>query len=58
VPLDANGGFAAQQILPAGLHTVEVVVLDPEGNELYLRDIELERTDWFYVGLADITLTN
>ena len=27
------------------------------GNgELYLRDLELERNDWFYVGMADLTL--
>ncbi|NIW23522.1 MAG: hypothetical protein GWN29_02625, partial [Gammaproteobacteria bacterium] len=38
--------------------TVEVAVLDPEGNgELYLRDLELKRNDWFYVGMADLTLS-
>ena len=59
VPLDANGSFVAQEILPSGVHTVEVAVLDEQGNgELYLRDIELERKDWFYVGMADVTLTS
>ena len=59
VPLDANGSFIAQEILPSGVHTVEVAVLDAQGNgELYLRDIELERKDWFYVGMADLTLTS
>ena len=24
----------------------------------YLRDIELQRKDWFYVGMADVTLTS
>ena len=59
VPVDANGNFVAQEILPSGMHTVEVAVLDQQGNgNLYLRDIELERNDWFYVGMADLTLTS
>jgi flagellar motor protein MotB len=58
VPVDANGNFVAQEILPSGMHTVEVAVLDSQGNgNLYLRDIELEQNDWFYVGMADLTLT-
>jgi hypothetical protein len=36
-----------------------VAVLDRKGNgELYLRDIELQQKDWFYVGMADVTLTS
>ncbi len=59
VPVAANGSFVAQEILPSGVHTVEVAILDPQGNgNLYLRDIELTRKDWFYVGLADVTLTS
>jgi flagellar motor protein MotB len=59
VPIDASGNFVAQQILPTGVHTVEVAVLDEQGNgELYLRDLELRRNDWFYVGMADLTLTD
>jgi flagellar motor protein MotB len=59
VPVDANGSFVAQEILPSGVHTVEVAILDPQGNgNLYLRDIELERNDWFYVGMADLTLSS
>jgi flagellar motor protein MotB len=57
IPVDPNGAFEAEAILPSGLHTVEVAVLDEEGNgELFLRDLELERNDWFYVGMADVTL--
>jgi flagellar motor protein MotB len=57
VPVDEHGNFVAQTILPSGMHTVEVAVLDQEGNgELFLRDLELERNDWFYVGMADLTL--
>jgi flagellar motor protein MotB len=59
VPVAEDGSFVAQEILPSGVHTVEVAVLDPQGNgELYLRDIELQRKDWFYVGMADVTLTS
>jgi uncharacterized repeat protein (TIGR01451 family) len=57
VPVDEHGNFVAEAILPAGIHTVEVAVLDPAGNgELFLRDLEMERSDWFYVGMADLTL--
>ena len=58
VPVDPRGNFAAEEILPAGAHTVEVAVLDDAGNgSLYLRDLEFKRNDWFYVGLADVTLS-
>ncbi len=58
VPIDEAGNFVAEAILPAGLHTVEVAVLDEAGNgDLYLRDFELEKSTWFYVGLADVTLS-
>ncbi len=56
--MDAEGDFVAEAILPTGIHTVEVAVLDEQGNgELFLRDLELERNDWFYVGMADLTLS-
>ena len=58
VPVDARGNFVAEEVLPTGLHTVEVAVLDDAGNgELLLRDLEFERNDWFYVGLADLTVS-
>jgi len=58
VPVDGDGNFVAEAILPAGLHTVEVAVLDPAGNgELFLRDLEFGKSDWFYVGMADLTLS-
>jgi flagellar motor protein MotB len=56
VPLGKDGKFVAEQLLPAGKHSVEVAVLDEQGNgELFLRDLELKRNDWFTVGIADIT---
>ncbi len=59
VPVDPQGKFAAEEILPTGTHTVEVAVLDPAGNgSLYLRDLEFKRRDIFYVGVADLTLSD
>jgi uncharacterized repeat protein (TIGR01451 family) len=58
VPVDADGRFAAEVVLPAGLHTVEVAVLDESGNgELFLRDIGFSRSDWFYMAMADLTFS-
>jgi len=58
VPTDEQGNFVAEVILPDGAHTVEVGVLDEEGNgELFLRDLEFEQNDWFYVGMADLTVS-
>jgi flagellar motor protein MotB len=57
VPLGGENNFVAEELLPAGLHSVEVAVLDPQGNgELFLRDLELKKSDWFYVGIADLTV--
>ena len=58
IPVDESGHFVSEEILPEGVHTVEVAVLDEEGSgELYLRDLEFESNDWFYVGMADVTLS-
>jgi len=58
VPVSEDGRFVAETLLPAGMHTVEVAVLDESGNgELFLRDLEIEKSDWFYVGIADLTLS-
>ena len=58
VPVDAASGFVAEEILPEGMHIVEVAVLDEFGNgELFMRDLELKKRDWFTVGIADLTLS-
>jgi len=58
VPVDGAGRFVAEVILPEGMHTVEVAVLDKSGNgELFLRDLALKKSDWFTVGIADLTLS-
>jgi flagellar motor protein MotB len=56
VPVGWDGKFVAEQLLPSGMHSIEVAVLDQQGNgELFLRDLELKQNDWFRVGIADIT---
>ncbi len=57
LPVNDEGKFVAEAILPAGMHTVEVAVLDHAGNgQLFLRDLEFSKSDWFYVGIADLTI--
>ncbi|MBJ6801589.1 OmpA family protein [Geomonas propionica] len=57
-PVDAKGRFVVEEILPKGMHTVEVAVLDKSGNgELFLRDLSMTKNDWFTVGIADLTLS-
>ena len=59
VPVDESGSFITEQILPTGKHTVEVAVVDEnDTGELYLRDLEFDTNDWFYVGMADLTLSH
>jgi len=58
VPVDAKGNFIAEEVLPAGAHTVEVAVLDENGNgTLYLRDLEFKPRDRFFFGMADLTVS-
>jgi flagellar motor protein MotB len=56
VPVNEKGEFVSEELFPRGLHTIEVAVLDDEGNgELFLRDMEFAKNDWFYVGIGDVT---
>jgi hypothetical protein len=58
VPVDPQGSFIAEEVFPTGTHTVEVAVLDREGNgNLYLRDLEFPESDRFFVGMADFTVS-
>jgi len=58
VPIDPQGNFIAEEVLPNGTQTVEVAVLDADGNgSLYLRDLEFKRRDMFFVGVADLTVS-
>ncbi|UCB54824.1 MAG: OmpA family protein [Thiotrichales bacterium] len=57
VPVSEDGTFVAEEIFDRGYHTVEVAVLDNAGNgELYLREMQFKKNDWFYVGIADFTM--
>ncbi len=57
VPVGKEGKFVTEEILPQGMHTVEVAILDTAGNgDLFLRDLDLKKNDWFYVGIADVTV--
>lgn len=57
LPINKTGQFVSQQIIPSGFHNIEVAILDDSGNgELFQRPIEFKNDDWFYVGMADLTL--
>ena len=57
VPVDPNGKFVTQQIIPNGQHTLEVATLDAQGNgALFWRDMEFKSNDWFFIGLIDATV--
>ena len=56
VPVDPEGSFVMQRIFPSGSHHVAVSVnKDGEGID-FSRDIDIPESEWFYVGLADLTL--
>ena len=57
VPINEEGQFVSEELFPRGMHTIEVAVLDEEGNgELFLRDMEFAKSDWFYVAIGDVTV--
>lgn len=57
VPVDADGNFVTQQILPPGQHAIDVKVVDPYERDVAItRDIHIPDNEWFYVGLADLTV--
>lgn len=57
-PISKDGKFVFEEIIPLGLHTLEVAVLDKKGGgELFLRDLNFDSNEWFYVGIADVTLS-
>lgn len=57
MPLDDERGFVVERIIPRGLHTLEVALLDDGGNgDVYLRDLKIGTDDWYTVGIADLTM--
>ena len=47
--------FVLQRILPDGEHQVVVEIDGPYGRQTIQRDIEIPKSEWFYVGLVDLT---
>jgi len=57
VPVDRDGAFVVQRILPPGDHQVDVSVSGGSGEDLaFTRAVNIPDNDWFYVGLADLTV--
>ncbi len=57
VPVDLRGTFAFRQILPSGPHDIVVSVRDGKGDVAeFTRSLTIPDQDWFYVGLADLTI--
>jgi len=52
VPVDSAGRFVISRILPPGDHVVTVTA---NGGKV-VRDVNIPVSDWFYVGIADLTL--
>ena len=52
---DPTGGFVIQRILPAGTYGVDVSVAGAGQSVNLTRDITIPRSEWFYVGTADLT---
>jgi len=51
VPVDGAGRFAVSRVLPAGDQVVDVNI----NGRSYVRDVEIPKSEWFYVGIADLT---
>ncbi|MDA8869881.1 TonB-dependent receptor [Rhizobiaceae bacterium] len=57
VPIDADGAFVIQRILPVGEHDVDVQVSHARGTGLDVtREVVVPASEWFGVGLADLTV--
>ena len=57
VPIDPDGDFAVQQILPSGAHDLAVSYVDGDGRRVQLkRQIDIPANEFFFVGLGDLTV--
>jgi hypothetical protein len=57
VPADTENKFLFQQILPPGDHDIDIAVSGGKSDGLqFTRQINIPKNDWFYVGLADLTV--
>lgn len=58
VQLDNEGSFVIQRIIPNGDQAVDVLVNKPDGERAveFTRQINIPDNEWFYMGLADLTI--
>jgi hypothetical protein len=57
VPVAAARDFIVQEIVPPGDHAIDIEITDHTGKGLtFVRQITVPDNDWFYVGLADLTI--
>ncbi|MCA3555030.1 TonB-dependent receptor [Aestuariivirga sp.] len=57
IPVDGDGRFVVQRMLPVGEHDVAVALKgEKDGSLTFDRSINIPSSEWFYVGLADLTL--
>ena len=57
IPVDADGAFVVQRILPPGDHNIDVTVLTANDKGLeFNRAVNIPASEWFYVALADLTV--
>jgi hypothetical protein len=57
VPIDDDGAFVVQRILPPGDHNVDVAVFTGANEGLeFNRLVNIPTSEWFYVALADLTV--
>ncbi|MGB7285882.1 MAG: TonB-dependent receptor, partial [Salaquimonas sp.] len=58
VPVANGDDFVTQTILPPGEHIVDVIVRDESGERgvEFERDVNIPDNEWFYVGIADLTI--
>jgi hypothetical protein len=57
VPVDADGRFVVQHVLPPGDHDVDVALAGGKGGGVtFNRAVNIPSSEWFYVGLADLTV--
>ncbi len=55
VRTDPSGKFVLQRILPAGDHAVDVDIHGNGQNVHLVRDLTIPKSEWFYIGTADLT---
>ena len=57
IPVDQEGAFVVQRILPPGHHDVDIALRGEDGGSVsFDRAINIPSSEWFYVGLADLTV--